>query len=148
MLRNLFSSKTSNLSPEEALELVNEHLGLASKEDDIAKKLKLVNSANSRLKDAENIFVSKKVKDLALTKGIAHAYHEHGRLLDDLDHHDKAKKSHSKAEKWGYVHILIHQDHILPATPAKVNDGEPTPNNDGMQIQQKIFDQNITPPIA
>ncbi|KAF9991820.1 hypothetical protein BGZ80_008865, partial [Entomortierella chlamydospora] len=134
----------------------------------------------------ENIFVSKEVKDPALSEGIANAYHEHGTLLDDLGRHDKAKKSHSKAEKWGYVdrvgrdtgssHPLAksdtvrrsllptaalpaapivavamyqdsskadvaqlnHQDHVLHATPAK----------DGMQTQQKIFDQNVTPPIA
>ncbi|KAG0008925.1 hypothetical protein BGZ80_002911, partial [Entomortierella chlamydospora] len=196
MIQSLFSSKTSHLSPEEALELVNERLELAFKEDDIAKKLKFVNSANSWLKDAENIFVSKKVKDPALTEGIVHAYHEHGRLLDDLGHHYKAKKSHSSAEKWGYAHVasrhagssntlgksdtirrsplptaalsvapsiatamhqgsskadvtqLNHQDHTLHSTPTKVNNDKSVPNKDGMQIQQKIFDQDVTPPIA
>ncbi|KAG0009091.1 hypothetical protein BGZ80_002750, partial [Entomortierella chlamydospora] len=101
MLRNFFSSPTSDLSPEESLELVNKRLELAHEEDDTAKKLELVNSANSRLKDTENIFVSKKVKDPSLCKGIANAYHEHGELLDGLGHHDKAKKSHNRADKWG-----------------------------------------------
>ncbi|KAF9993846.1 hypothetical protein BGZ80_008008 [Entomortierella chlamydospora] len=103
MIRNFFPSRTSDLSPEEALELVNKRLELARKEDDSAKKLNLINSAKSRLKDAENIFTSTEVKDPALSEGIAHAYHEHGRLLDALGHQGKAKKSHSKAEKWGYV---------------------------------------------
>ncbi|KAG0007458.1 hypothetical protein BGZ80_004637, partial [Entomortierella chlamydospora] len=106
MLRNLFSSRASDLSPENAIELVNDCLELASKEDDIAKKLKLANSAKSLLKDAENIFAFIKVKDPALSESIAHAYHEHGRLLDALGHHDQAKKSHGKAEMWGYVDVV------------------------------------------
>ncbi|KAF9165481.1 hypothetical protein BGX20_000598 [Mortierella sp. AD010] len=182
--------------PEEALELVNKRLELARKEDNSAKRLEHINSAKSRLKDAENVFTSAEVKDLALSEGIANAYHEHGTLLDDLGYHDKAKKSHSKAEKWGYVNVvgrdtgslhplaksntihqlplptavltvapsaaaimyqdsskadvtqLNHQDHSLHVTPAKVNDGKPIPNKDGMHIQQKIFDQDITPPVA
>ncbi|KAG0008553.1 hypothetical protein BGZ80_003304 [Entomortierella chlamydospora] len=106
MFRNLFPSRTCDLSPEEALELVNKRLELARKEDDSAKKLKLINNVKPRLKDTENIFVSKKVKDPALLEGIAHAYHEHETLLDDLGHHGKAKRSHSTAEKWGYVDVL------------------------------------------
>ncbi|KAF9992308.1 hypothetical protein BGZ80_008611, partial [Entomortierella chlamydospora] len=126
------------------------------------------------LKDTENIFASKKVKNPALSDGIANAYYEHGRLLDDLNRHDKAKKSHRKAEKWGYVdavgrntgssHPLGKSDAVrrplLPtaapsivptvvvATPAKVNNGKPIPQNNGMRIQQKIFDHNVTPPIT
>ncbi|KAF9399630.1 hypothetical protein BGX21_005907 [Mortierella sp. AD011] len=107
MLRNLFSSPTSDLTLEDALELANEHLGYARKEKSPAKALELTNNAKSLLKDAEHIFASKKVKDPSLSKGIANAYHEHGRLLDDLGHHDKAKKSHSKAEKWGYIDTLL-----------------------------------------
>ncbi|KAF9991997.1 hypothetical protein BGZ80_008765, partial [Entomortierella chlamydospora] len=155
--------------------------------DDSVKTLELINSAKSLLKDAENIFVSKKVKDPVLIEGIANAYHEHGKLLEDLGHHDKAKKSHSKAEKWGYVgvvgrdtsslHRLLlptaaltvapsaaaamyqdssktdvtqpnHQVQIPHVAPATVNRDKPTPNKDSMQIQQKIFDQNVTPPIV
>ncbi|KAG0008724.1 hypothetical protein BGZ80_003128, partial [Entomortierella chlamydospora] len=199
MFRNLLPSRKSELSPEEALELVNKCLELVFKEDDPAKKLELINSANSRLKDAENIFALTKVKDPVLTKGIAHAYHEHGRLLDDLGHQGKAKKSHSKAKKWGYVDIvgrdtgflhslgksdtfrrsllptialsaapvaaaaiyqdspkadvtdgtqLDNQDHALHAIPAKVNNAKPTPKENGMRIQRKIFGHNIAPPIT
>ncbi|KAF9993095.1 hypothetical protein BGZ80_008278, partial [Entomortierella chlamydospora] len=178
---------------------------------------------------AEHIFTSKKVKDPSLNKGIANAYHEYGRLLDDLGRHDKAKKSRSMAEKWGYVDVvsrhtgsrhplgkndtvsrlflptaalsvvaadllvsprvtaalsvapslaaalsvsssvsvasgvataiyrdnsktdvvqLSHQDHILHSTPAKANNGKPTPSKDVMHIPRKIFDQNIVPPIT
>ncbi|KAG0011304.1 hypothetical protein BGZ80_000787, partial [Entomortierella chlamydospora] len=178
MLRNLISPRTANLSLEEALELANKRIELAHKEDKAANALELINNAKSLLKDAENIFAT-------LSKGIGNAYHEHGKLLDDLGHHDKAKKSHSKAEKWGYVHVasgrtgssqpvgksgtihrlllptaalsvapdvttvmrqdssktdttqLDHQDHASPATP-----------NKDVQIPQKIFDQNITPPVT
>ncbi|KAF9387857.1 hypothetical protein BGX21_000447, partial [Mortierella sp. AD011] len=147
MLRNLFSSQTNNLSPEETLELANKHLELARKEDDIAKRLEVINRAKSLLKDTENIFASKNVKDPTLSEGIANAYHEHGRLLNDLGHHSKAKKSHNKAEKWGYVEVVDRNDGS--SHPLGKNDtGKPTPNKDVMQIQQKIFDQNITPPVA
>ncbi|KAF9342621.1 hypothetical protein BGX26_007178, partial [Mortierella sp. AD094] len=183
MIRNPFSSRTSNLSLEEALELANKHLELARKEGDTARALEISSDAKSLMKDAEKIFASKKVKDPALGKGIANAYHEHGRLLDDLGCHDKAKKSHGKAEKWGYVHVvsrdtgssqptatlsvapsvvaamhqdssksgsdvthLDHQDHAHVIS-AKVNNGEPTLNKDVVQIPQRIFDQNITPPV-
>ncbi|KAG0009037.1 hypothetical protein BGZ80_002803, partial [Entomortierella chlamydospora] len=199
MFRNLFSSRASDLSPEEALELVNKRLELARKEDDSVKKLELINNVKPLLKDTENILVSKNAKDPALSEGIAHAYHEHGTLLDAFGHHDKAKKSHGKAKKWGYVDIvgretgslhslgkndavrrsllptvalscapvaaaamyqdspktdvtdgtqLDNQDHTLHATSAKVNNGKPTPKENGMRIQQKIFDHNITPPIT
>ncbi|KAG0007573.1 hypothetical protein BGZ80_004493, partial [Entomortierella chlamydospora] len=196
MLRTPSSSRTSDLSPEKALELVNKHLELARKEDDSAKKLELANSAGSQLESVENIFAPTKVKDPALSEDIAHAYHEHGALIDDLDNHDKAKKSHSKDEKWGYVDAVgqhtgsshpldkndtivrsftttaalsvapsvatemyqdssktdvtqfIHQDHTLRATPTKVNSDKVIPNKDGIQVQQMIFDQNITPPVA
>ncbi|KAF9995411.1 hypothetical protein BGZ80_007521, partial [Entomortierella chlamydospora] len=171
MLRNLFSSQTSDRSTEETLGLTSKRLELARKEDDTAKRLELINSVKPLLKDTENTFASKKVKDPALSEGIANAYHEHGRLLDDLGHHDKAKKSRSKAEKWGYVDAVgrnIDSSHplgknntvrrsLLPtavpsiapivavATPAKV---KPTSPKNGMQIQQKIFDHNVTPPIT
>ncbi|KAG0008232.1 hypothetical protein BGZ80_003677, partial [Entomortierella chlamydospora] len=192
MLRNPFSSRTSDLSPEEAVELANKRLELARKENDSAKKLGLANSAKSLLKDAEIIFASTKIKDPAFSEGIANAYHKHGALLDELGHHDRAKKSHNKAGKWGYVdaagrnagssHSLGKNDTIhrllLPTaalsiapsvaaatyqdnfktdvtqptlqdhTPVKANNDKPAPNKNGMQIQQKIFDQNVTPPIA
>ncbi|KAG0008134.1 hypothetical protein BGZ80_003822, partial [Entomortierella chlamydospora] len=192
MLRNLFPSRTIDLSLEEALELANKRLELARK-DDTTNALGLLNSAKLLLKDAEHTFASKRINDPALSEGIANAYHEHGRLLDDLGHHDKAKKSHSKAEKWGYVDIvsrhtgsshplgksdtirrsllptaalsiassvaavmyrdsskidvtqLNHQDHTLHPTPLEV---KPTPNKDVVHIPQKIFDQNINPPIT
>ncbi|KAF9992515.1 hypothetical protein BGZ80_008523, partial [Entomortierella chlamydospora] len=147
---------------------------LARKEDDPAKRLELINSAKSLLEDTGNIITSKKVKNPVLSEGIANAYHEHGRLLDDLNHHDKAKKSHRKAEKWGYVDVVDRNTgssyslrksdavcrSLLPtaalsavpivavATLAKVNNGKPTPQNDGMRIQQKIFDHNVAPPIT
>ncbi|KAG0017826.1 hypothetical protein BGZ80_007885, partial [Entomortierella chlamydospora] len=106
MLRNLISLQTSNLSPEETLELANKRIELACKEDDSAKKLELINSVKPLLKYTENIFASKKVKNPALSEGIANAYNEHGKLLNDLGYHDKAKKSLSKAEKWGYVNVV------------------------------------------
>ncbi|KAF9997309.1 hypothetical protein BGZ80_007039, partial [Entomortierella chlamydospora] len=42
---------------------------------------------------------------------------------------------------------LRHQDPILHAVPAKINKVKPTPNKDFTHIPQKIFDQNIIPPV-
>ncbi|KAG0005264.1 hypothetical protein BGZ80_005467, partial [Entomortierella chlamydospora] len=170
MPQNPFSSRTIGLSLEDALELANEYLGNARKESDTAKALELTSDAKSLLKEAEKIFASKKVKDPALGESIANTYHKHGKLLEELGYHDKAKKSHSKAEGWGYVNIVSqrtgsphplgegdtssktdadvklvnHQHH----TSAKVNNGRPSTNKDVVHIPQKIFDQNITPPIT
>ncbi|KAG0005806.1 hypothetical protein BGZ80_005384 [Entomortierella chlamydospora] len=103
MLRNFFPSPTSDLSLEDALELANKYLSNARKEGDSAKALEHTNNVKSLLKHAEHILASKKDKDPTLSEGIANAYHEHAQLLDGLGHHDKAKKSHSKAVKWRYV---------------------------------------------
>ncbi|KAF9993555.1 hypothetical protein BGZ80_008091, partial [Entomortierella chlamydospora] len=167
MLRNLFPSQSSGFSLEETIELVNKRLEDARKENDSAKALELINSAKLLLKDAENIFLSKKVKDRALSESIANAYHEHGTLLDGLGRRGKAKKSQSKAEKWGYVDVvsrdtgsfrplsdvtdvtqLNNQDHAFHATPAEVNNSKLTPNKDVVQAPQKIFGYNITPPTT
>ncbi|KAF9992038.1 hypothetical protein BGZ80_008751, partial [Entomortierella chlamydospora] len=68
----------------ETLEIANKRVELARKEDDPAKALELTSDAESLMEDAENIFTSTKAKDRALSQDIANAYHEHGRLLDDL----------------------------------------------------------------
>ncbi|KAG0019776.1 hypothetical protein BGZ80_005277, partial [Entomortierella chlamydospora] len=107
MFRNLFSSPTSRLPLEDALELANKYLENARKENDPVKALRLCNDANSVIKDAEKIYAKNGVKGRALHDGIANVYHEHAKLLDTLGYRGMAQKSHSKADKWGYVHVAV-----------------------------------------
>ncbi|KAF9112180.1 hypothetical protein BGX27_003813, partial [Mortierella sp. AM989] len=147
MLRNPFSSRTSDLSLEKNLELANKSLELSRNESDAAKALELANSANLMLKDAEKIFATEKAKDPALGKGIANAYHEHGKLLDDLGHHDKAVKSHSKAEKWGYIKAVNqHTGSSQPVlSPAGAATRQPISKSDVVQLSPQLSTQKVIP---
>ncbi|KAF9401198.1 hypothetical protein BGX21_002428 [Mortierella sp. AD011] len=89
---------------------------------DSAKALEHTNNAKSLLKHTEHMLASKKVKDPALSEGIANVYHEHGQLLDDMGHYDKAKKSHSKTEKWGYADIA--NQYTITSQPLGKSDTE------------------------
>ncbi|KAF9359649.1 hypothetical protein BGX26_011803, partial [Mortierella sp. AD094] len=164
MFRNPFSSPTNKLPLEDVLELATKQLELARKENDPAKALQLSRNARSLMEDAEKTFASRKVKDPSLEDGIANVYHEHAKLLDELGYHDKAQKSHSKAEKLGYVHARIQ--HVEPSKPQSdiaqshrqnytrdvtltvIKNDIPTSTKDTTQIPQKIFDQDFTPPVV
>ncbi|KAG0019120.1 hypothetical protein BGZ80_006265 [Entomortierella chlamydospora] len=187
---NPFSSRTTGLSPEEVLELANKYLRNAHKEIDNAKALEIISNAKPLMKDLEK--TSRKDKNPVLSEGIGKAYHEHGRLLDDLGYREKARKSYRKAEEWGYVYPV--GQHAGPSRPAsksgairrsllpkftlfatprvvtgiyqggsksgpevihlddrdltsfKVGNDGPAPNKD-VHIQQKFFNQDITPPV-
>ncbi|KAF9401970.1 hypothetical protein BGX21_000070, partial [Mortierella sp. AD011] len=102
---NPFSSLTSKLPLGDILELANKYLELARKGHDPSKAVQLCRDAKSLLKDAETVF-SKGPKDPILKDGIAKAYHEHGKLLDELGYHKKAQKSLTKAEAWGYIPVV------------------------------------------
>ncbi|KAG0009133.1 hypothetical protein BGZ80_002701, partial [Entomortierella chlamydospora] len=133
MVHNLFSPPTSRLPLEDVLELVDKYLDNARKERNPSRALQLCSDAKSQIKVAEKIFSIKRVDDSAQNIGIANAYHEHGKLLDELGNHDKAQKSHNKAEKWGYIraagqqtrpgnvnnniHRSLFPPAALPATP-------------------------------
>ncbi|KAG0012653.1 hypothetical protein BGZ80_011600 [Entomortierella chlamydospora] len=119
MIRNPFSSSASKLSLEDVLELANKYIENARKDSDPKEALEHSNNAKALMKDAEKIFATKKVKDSILSKDIANAYHEHGKLLDELGHHDKAQKSHAKAEKWGHVNVV--SQHAGPSQSTEMN---------------------------
>ncbi|KAG0022202.1 hypothetical protein BGZ80_000773 [Entomortierella chlamydospora] len=107
MPRNPFASHKNGLSVDDALELASHALENARKaKNKPAMALQLCNDAKSKIKDAENIFGTKKDRNPTLGNSIAIAYHEHGKLLNELGYHDKALRSHNKAEKWGYVHAV------------------------------------------
>ncbi|KAF9400349.1 hypothetical protein BGX21_004496 [Mortierella sp. AD011] len=107
MLRNPFASRKSGLSVDDTLELASQALENARKaKNKPAMALQLCNDAKSKIKDAENILGTKKDRNPTLGNSIAIAYHEHGKLLNELGYHDKALKSHNKAKKLGYVHAI------------------------------------------
>ncbi|KAG0013655.1 hypothetical protein BGZ80_010930 [Entomortierella chlamydospora] len=103
--KNILSPPPSDLTLEDALKQVNELLENA-RQAKPTKALQLCNEAKSKLKVTEKVFAAKKVGGSDLDNGIAHAYHDHAQLLDDLGYDEMAQKSHSKAEKWGYVHPI------------------------------------------
>ncbi|KAF9435370.1 hypothetical protein BGZ76_006434 [Entomortierella beljakovae] len=107
MLQGLFGARTNNLSIESILEQVNKYLEDAFNETNPAAAFKHGGRAKALLKDAERTH-TKKTSSLVHRKGIADAYHRHKILLEKLGHHDRALKSHAKAEKWGNVQVSIH----------------------------------------
>ncbi|KAF8975633.1 hypothetical protein BGZ46_008957 [Entomortierella lignicola] len=96
MVFNIFSSPTSKVPLEKVLEHVYTQLKLTRKEKDPEKSLKHSRKADLLLEDAEKTFA-------ILKDSIANAYREHSKLLDELGYHDKAQKSRTKAETWGYI---------------------------------------------
>ncbi|KAF9350359.1 hypothetical protein BGX26_011454 [Mortierella sp. AD094] len=171
MIWNPFSSPTSKLSLEDVLELANKYMENARKNGDPKKALEHSNNSKALIKDAEKIFAAKKAKDSVHSEGIANAYHEHGKLLDDLGHRDKAQKSHSKAEKWGYVHIVSQHTgssrpadrsgsirqllfptvtfSAAPSVAAAMHQGiSETPHLSHQRISQSHFEWDVTPAAA
>ncbi|KAF9109011.1 hypothetical protein BGX27_008145, partial [Mortierella sp. AM989] len=145
MVMKYFSSPPRGLSLEDAITLANEQLDSARNAKSPAMKLQLCNDAKSKIKDAEKIFAAKKIGGLT-QDGIAMAYHKHAMLLEDLERHDLARKSHTKAKDWGYIHVVGQKDPT------------PQPNSTTDSIQQSlssaalsatsIFHQDVVPPIA
>ncbi|KAF9207006.1 hypothetical protein BGZ49_001424 [Haplosporangium sp. Z 27] len=172
-----FSSPSGKGSLEDVLERANSQLELAAKQDVPAKALRLAREAKLLLKDAEKIFHSKKVQDQALKDSIANAYHEHGKLLDELGYHDKAQKSRLKAEEWGYLNERdLHVKSSLPdfadgsidrltpdAAPEKLQNlpvavielpvveshiQDMNPAEIKSSVRRPIFDRNVTAPAT
>ncbi|KAF9347770.1 hypothetical protein BGX26_000761 [Mortierella sp. AD094] len=106
MYRNPFSPPLIGITLEDAIELANNYLEIARKEYIPSKALNLIRDAKSKIKDAEKIFAARRAGDPTLDDSVANAYHEHGKLLDELGYHSKAQKSHRKAAKWGYVQAI------------------------------------------
>ncbi|KAG0005623.1 hypothetical protein BGZ80_005420, partial [Entomortierella chlamydospora] len=105
MVRNPFSSSTNGLPLKDTLELANKHLEDASNASSPAMAQHHCDNAKAMIKSAEKI-INKRVGGQTLNDGIANAYHKHGKLLERLNQHSKAQKSYSKAEKWGYLHVV------------------------------------------
>ncbi|KAG0021100.1 hypothetical protein BGZ80_003033 [Entomortierella chlamydospora] len=143
---NLFSSPTSKLPLGDILELANKYLELARKGHDPSKAVHLCRNAKSLLKDAETVF-SKGPKDPILKDGIAKAYHEHGKLLDELGYHEKAQRSLTKAEAWGYIPVVSQHidtprpDHLSGSSGRSPNSSDAIPDT-----HQSMQESDISQP--
>ncbi|KAF9344686.1 hypothetical protein BGX26_004037 [Mortierella sp. AD094] len=98
-----YPSLPSDPSLENALKLANEALWNALRSKDKSAKALLSSVAKSKLEEAEKIFAAHNVGKPTHHDGIASAYLEHALLMEEFGHHDRAHKSHIRAEKWGYV---------------------------------------------
>ncbi|KAF9161931.1 hypothetical protein BGX20_001935 [Mortierella sp. AD010] len=88
-----FLSSTSRSSLMEAVKAANDCLAMARNEGDPRKARQLASETKSKIKKAEKIFAIERVGYPALDEGIAIAYHEHGKLLDELRSHDDAQET-------------------------------------------------------
>ncbi|KAG0020826.1 hypothetical protein BGZ80_003535 [Entomortierella chlamydospora] len=148
MIRNPFSPPSSRISIEDVLGLANKNIVKAHKEKDLAKAFQLSTKAESFMKDAEKIFIN-------LNNDLAKTYQEHGKLLDELGHHDKAQEIQSRAKEWRQIHDLIqrfissgqltHQDHTLHTSQTGPIFATAI---DVVHIQPEIFHQNVAPPTV
>ncbi|KAF9194607.1 hypothetical protein BGZ49_003146, partial [Haplosporangium sp. Z 27] len=111
ILSHLTSS--SKHTPKEWIAQANAELENARRENSPKKALDLTQNAKLKIQKAEKSFSSARAKDPLLDDGIpsdiANAYYEHGELLDKLGHSKMAQESHSKAQKWGYIHVVSEQ---------------------------------------
>ncbi|GLR01615.1 hypothetical protein GCM10007934_14270 [Mycoavidus cysteinexigens] len=107
MLDSIFSSSRSALSPQETLDLAHSYLEAARKEKNLKIALVLCDDTEASLsqmkKAVRKAQAPQTIADQTLRDKIAEIYFEHGKVLDDLGHKEKAQASYKKAEKWGYV---------------------------------------------
>ncbi|KAG0020582.1 hypothetical protein BGZ80_003953 [Entomortierella chlamydospora] len=141
MIRRLFSSTSSSLSLDDALKLANEQLQNArDAKNKPPEALEYSDNAKSNIKKAERIFAANRAGSASQDDGIASAYHEHATLLDALGYNDKAQKSHSRAEKWGYVYLPVQKNEqsLSPLTTIST----------AAAIEEDISNLDIAQPIA
>ncbi|KAF9177917.1 hypothetical protein BGZ49_005471, partial [Haplosporangium sp. Z 27] len=103
-------SSSSKHTPKEWIAQANTELENSRKENNSKKALDLIQNAKLKIQKAEKSFSSARVKDPTLDDSIpsdiANAYHELGELLDKLGRSEMAQESRSKAQKWGYIHVV------------------------------------------
>ncbi|KAF9182136.1 hypothetical protein BGZ49_004758, partial [Haplosporangium sp. Z 27] len=108
ILSHLLSS--SKHTPKEWIAQANAELENARNENNSKKAIDLLQNAKLKIQKAEKSFSSARAKEPSLDDGIpsdiASAYHEYGELLDKLGRSEMAQESHSKAQEWGYIHVV------------------------------------------
>ncbi|KAF9176752.1 hypothetical protein BGZ49_005983, partial [Haplosporangium sp. Z 27] len=141
--------------PKELLALANTNLESAHKETNPMEALKLTKKAKAKIQKAEKYFLASTIEDSSLEKGIANAYHKHGKLLDNLGEYSLAQESHIKAKKWGYTHKV--SERTLSSQSSDKND----PSNQSISNLESLSaisspvtpnhqfsDQNMVQPLS
>ncbi|CAO3564937.1 unnamed protein product [Mortierella alpina] len=110
MFDSKVSSKRSPLPPQRELELVHIYLGqgrIASKDGKQEIALVLCDEAEaSLLKMKKGVRATEVVQDVTeLRHGVACAFFELSKLLEELNRQDRAKHSYRRAQKWGYTSV-------------------------------------------
>jgi hypothetical protein len=99
VFHSIVSSPRGNLSLPHVLDLANIYLENASKAQHPDIALVLCHDTELALSQARK--AAKRIKDQTLLQGIATAYMELGRELENRGHSNEAQESYKKAEKWG-----------------------------------------------
>jgi len=99
VFNGILSSPRGNLSLQHVLDLANIYLEGASKAQHPDIALVLCHDAEVALFQAKK--AAKRIKDQIVLHGIATAYMELGRELDNRGHSSEAQESYKKAEKGG-----------------------------------------------
>ncbi|UAW64649.2 pentapeptide repeat-containing protein [Mycoavidus sp. HKI] len=171
MLGNIFSSSRSALSPQKTLDLANCYLENARKAKDLEIALVLCDDAEASLSQMKRALrkahTPETLADQTLRTKIGTVYFEHGKVLENLGHSDKAQVSYKKAEKWGYVQEQARpivssrpsstfesikggfHSHPASATPqhASTADNKGSLGRNIAQIPAHIFAQNVSAPV-
>ncbi|KAG9319176.1 hypothetical protein KVV02_008614 [Mortierella alpina] len=109
MFSNKVSSKRSPLAPQRELQLINIYLEqgrTASKKGEHEIALVLCEEADASLSKMKKCVKAAEVRDVTdLRHGVACAFFELSKLLEELNQHERAKDSGSKANDWGYVEV-------------------------------------------
>ncbi len=172
MLGSIFSSSRNALSPQKTLDLANFYLENARKAKDVEIALVLCDEAEASLSQMKRALRKahnpETLADQTLQAKIANVYFEHGKVLENLGHPDKAQVSFKKAEKWGYVQkqdrptvslrsssafSSIHSALLPPAAllatsqHASIADSKGNLGRNIAHIPSHIFAQNVSAPI-
>ncbi|KAF9920652.1 hypothetical protein BGZ65_011054, partial [Modicella reniformis] len=156
------------LSAQQSLELANVYLENANRVPDNDIALVLCHDTELSLSQAKKS--AKREEDKAVSKRVATAYIELGKVLNGRGHHIEAKASYKKAEKLG-VNVNVHdQAQLAPYSDPKsaVSSAKDTLNSDvdpmvkkslplpsrHLQkrprniavVSQLIFEENVRPP--
>ncbi|KAF9096449.1 hypothetical protein BGX27_001128 [Mortierella sp. AM989] len=150
------SSKRKPLAPRNELRLIEIYLEqsrAASKEEEREVALVLCEEAEASLSKMKNCMKAAEVRDdTNLRRGVASAFFELSKLLDELNERARAKEICSKAHDWGYPEIeklAVSDSPFLETIGSIANEYSPQVlAATADQPQQQITDETDLPPMT
>ncbi|KAG0359919.1 hypothetical protein BGX24_005680, partial [Mortierella sp. AD032] len=113
MFSKKVSSKRSPLAPQIELELINIYLEngrTASKKGKHQIALVLCEEAEASLSQMKKCIKAAEVQDdMDMRHGVASAFLELSKLLEEMNQQERAKESESKAHEWGYSEVYVEK---------------------------------------